>query len=132
MLVKKCIQYILKNIERKELIWDNPNPSSALDSTIINGDTTKYSDFEIEYKPYATYNVLAPRVRVKAGYAIDLIAMNGASGQYTGAFWANMRSIEFTSNTQIRIWDGKRATSSADWAVNNYSCLPIRIYGVLK
>lgn len=132
MLVKKCIQYILKNTEHKELIWANPNPSSALGETIINVDTTKYSDFEIEYKPYATYDDLAPMARVKAGYGIDLIGMNGGTTQYTGVFWANIRNIDFTSNTQIAIKSGMRSTPAASWAYNNNCCLPIRIYGVRK
>lgn len=120
--------------ERRDLLWTNPNPTSAFSSQTIALDTT-YDAYEVEYSGYVG-DVSQADLKFLLKFASPRSALTyvtGGTGIVSGTIWIGKRVVRVVSGSGLNfddVWGLAGGAASWQKYTANTACVPTKIYGI--
>ena len=117
--------------ERRELLYTNPNPTSAMASqTLVASGADEYDAIEVIYKTAHVYDGYMTEISpFIAGAHITLLAPAGTLGEFAGNIYNAVRTISMATGGVLSA-DAASGMTSSGTTINNNMCIPYKIYGV--
>lgn len=114
--VDKIMAYLLK-VERRTLLWENPNMTGEMGATTItlSDDLSNYDAIEIDYNAFVNVHRTSQRCY---NISQDITLSNGDSNSL-------YRTISKASERTLSIGIGYLGANAS-----NQACIPRRIYGI--
>lgn len=121
----------LSGMDRRKLLWVNPNPSASFPSQTIQCDMS-YDAYEIHFAVYtgrSEGNI--NQMEVLTNTSTTLHGHLGVSGRESGALWTAKRVVSKAQDGLL--FDAPYAVSgTGNWFqyTSNIACTPMKIYGI--
>lgn len=112
---------------KKEKIWTNPSPNSALSATTFNFDISNYDYFEIRSKSFKDGADYYQNHIIKKSTEIQTVA---AYADETNRSALNARGYNTNEDGTRLICDGGYRGSSSGLNANTGAMIPQEIYGI--
>lgn len=121
--VKTLLNKMLNNIEYRELVWTNPNPSAQFTAQTITLSLDNNDEVEVGFIVSTATKALSPLVRVPVG------SSGRALAPYQVICWrgfsVNANGVSFENGVAVGSYSGQPAT-------NNGFTVPMFIYRIRK
>lgn len=118
--VDKIMAYLFK-VERRTLLWENPNPDTAFTAQNINVDLSDYDEIEVVAKHWSNNGTIAS-ARCKTTELGCILVPNGAS--------AHMAFRDWQGHTGYIYMAQGRDLYGTSLSYSDYAGIPLRIYGI--
>lgn len=118
--VDKILTYLFK-VERRTLLWENPNPDTAFTAQNINVDLSDYDEIEVVAKHWSNNGTIAS-ARCKTTELGCILVPNGAS--------AHMAFRDWQGHTGYIYMAQGRDLYGTSLSYSDYAGIPLRIYGI--
>lgn len=136
--VKKKIENVLRyltKVERRELLWTNPNPATAYTAgNPVRADVlSAYDAVEISFFLWVGYQYICATDRAYKGDKVITTAIASSNNFNTGSRPDPLaRSWEFSETNGVSIYGGVEANfaSSGSFATSAQVLIPYKIYGI--
>ena len=118
--LSNILSYLLK-VERRTLLWENPNPDSAFSAQNINIDLSDYDEVEVVAKHWSNNETIAS-ARCKTTELGSILVPNGGNTHMAFRDWQGYAD-------RIYMAQG-RDFYGTSMSYSDYAGIPLRIYGI--